>query len=405
MLQTWTCQAVLRYASRVGQSLGLELAALARLSPVVPGQILAANLCVWLRLALAESTVVGFPGRNSQFSVCSRAARPALASIHDGPSAVTLGWRELRPDGAGLQRETILPDKVTGLLGPRRNIAAALRHLREESGKNLSEVADDLMISTSKLSRLENAQGRPQPRDIRDLIRYYGIEDDPLGASLRRWVTSAQRQGWWTYFDDEVLGSVLGGFGLDAHISYEADAAVERIYTLPFLPALLQTDEYATAIFRDMEGRSEDEIVQLLEVRAQRKRVLSSREGMEPLKLVAVTHESALRQAVGSPEIMNAQLDALIDRSKPSNVSLHVLPFSARPVFTMTCMYAYFEYQGVGMEQDVVHIETHAGYWSIEDPGQVAKYREAHDALVRSSLSEDDTRRLIKLVRDRHVES
>ena len=40
------------------------------------------------------------------------------------------------------------------------------------------------MISTSKLSRLENAQGRPQPRDIRDLVRYYGIEDAPLGASF-----------------------------------------------------------------------------------------------------------------------------------------------------------------------------------------------------------------------------
>jgi transcriptional regulator with XRE-family HTH domain len=293
-----------------------------------------------------------------------------------------------------------LPDKVTGPLGPRRNIAAALRQLREESGKNLSEVADALMISTSKLSRLENAQGRPQPRDIRDLIRYYEVDNAPLGVSLRRWVTAAQRQGWWTDFDDEVLGSVLGGFGLDAHISYEADATVERIYTLPFLPALLQTDEYATAIFRDMEGRSEDEIVQLLEVRARRKQALTHREGMEPLRLVAVTHESALRQAVGPPEIMSDQLDALIEGSKAPNVSLHVLPLEARPVFTMTCMYAYFEYEDVGLEQDVVHIETHAGYWSVEDPRRVAEYRKAHEALVKTSLSETDSRTFIRYLRD-----
>jgi transcriptional regulator with XRE-family HTH domain len=293
-----------------------------------------------------------------------------------------------------------LPDKVTGPLGPRRNIAAALRQLREESRKNLSEVADDLLISTSKLSRLENAQGKPQLRDIRDLIRYYGIEGQPLGASLQRWVTAAQRPGWWNDLDDEVLGSVLGGFGLDAHISYEADATVERIYTLPFVPALLQTDEYATAIFRGMEGRSEDEISQLLKVRAGRKRTLSRREGLDPLELVAVTHESALRQAVGSPEILRDQLDALVEGSKATNVSLHVLPFGAKPVFTMTCMYAYFEYEGAGMEQDVVHIETHAGYWSIEDPDKVAKYREAHDALVKASLSEDDSRELIRSIRD-----
>jgi transcriptional regulator with XRE-family HTH domain len=293
-----------------------------------------------------------------------------------------------------------LPDKVTGLLGPRRNIAAALRQLREDSGKNLSEVAEDLMISTSKLSRLENAQGRPQPRDIRDLVRYYGIEGAPLGKRLRQWADTAQRRGWWNDLDDEVLGSVLGGFGLDAHISYETDATVARIYTLPFLPALLQADDYATAIFRDMEGRSQDEIDQLLEVRARRKQALSYREGLDPLRLVAVTHESALRQAVGSAQIMRDQLDALIEDSKAPNVSLHVLPFSARPVFTMTCMYAYFEYEGAGMEQDVVHIETHAGYWSIEDPDKVARYREAHDALVKASLSEADSRDLIRSIRD-----
>ncbi|MGC1287481.1 MAG: helix-turn-helix transcriptional regulator [Streptosporangiaceae bacterium] len=293
-----------------------------------------------------------------------------------------------------------MPDKVTGPLGPRRNIAAALRQLREDSGKNLTEVAEDLMISTSKLSRLENAQGRPQPRDIRDLVRYYGIEDAPLGASLRRWVNAAQRQGWWTDFDDEVLEGVLGGFGLDAHISYEADATVERIYTLPFVPALLQTDKYAMAIFRNMEGRSEEEIAQLLEVRARRRQALSSREGLHPLKLVAVMNESSLRQAVGSAEILRDQLDALIEESKAPNVSLHVLPFEATPVFTMTCMYAYFEYEGVGMEQDIVHIETHAGYWSIEDPGKVAEYRKAHDALVKASLSVADSRTLISAIRD-----
>jgi transcriptional regulator with XRE-family HTH domain len=311
------------------------------------------------------------------------------------------GSRRPPPDDIVSRLEMILPDKVTGPLGPRRNIAAALRQLREDSGKNLSEVADDLLISTSKLSRLENAQGRPQPRDIRDLIRYYRIDDSPLGNSLRRWVTAAQRPGWWTDFDDEVLGNVLGGYGLDAHLGYEADASVERIYTLPFVPALLQTTEYATAIFRDMEHRSEDEIGQLLEVRNRRKQALSYREGLDPLKLIAVTHESALRQAVGSPEVMRDQLDSLIEGSLAPNVSLHVLPFRARPVFTMTCMYAYFEYNALGLEQNVVHIETHAGYWSIEDPGKVAEYRKAHDALVKASLTGDESRALIRSLRDR----
>jgi transcriptional regulator with XRE-family HTH domain len=283
-------------------------------------------------------------------------------------------------------------NKVTGPLGPRRAIAGALKHLRDDREKLLTEVAQDLMISTSKLSRLENAQGRPLPRDIKDLIRYYGIENTPLAGRLQRWVQAAQRPGWWTDFDDEVIE------GIDAHLSYETDASVARVYTLPFLPALLQTMDYGRVIFRDMESRSDKEIRQLLEVRLRRREALRRREGLDPLQLIAVTHESTLRQVVGSPGIMREQLAALLEDSALPTVRLRVLPFAARPTFSMTCMYALFEYQDAG-ESDVVHIETHAGFFSVENADRVKEYRLAHDALMRASLSENDSRELIRTIR------
>jgi transcriptional regulator with XRE-family HTH domain len=290
------------------------------------------------------------------------------------------GWR-----GAG--------DKVTGPLGPRRAIASALKRLREDRGKLLTEVSQDLMISTSKLSRLENAQGRPLPRDIRDLIRYYKIEDAPLAIRLERWVKAAQRPGWWTDFDDKVTE------GLDAHLAYETDAAVERVYTLPFFPVLLQTSDYARAVFREMDGRSENQIEQLLEIRLRRQAALRSREGLEPLKLIAVTHESTLRQVVGSPGIMRQQLQELAERSTAPNVWLRVLPFTAKPIFSMTCMYAYLEYEDAG-ESDIVHIETHAGFFTVENTEKVKKYRDAHSSLMHASLDEKSSRDLICSIRD-----
>jgi transcriptional regulator with XRE-family HTH domain len=284
-------------------------------------------------------------------------------------------------------------DRVTGPLGPRRGIAAAVKKLREDSGKLLAEAAEDLMMSSSKLSRLENAQGKPLPRDIRDIIRYYGIESTPLAARLERWVKAAQLRGWWTNYDDEVIG------GLDAHLAYEVDASVARVYTIPFVPGLLQTLDYARAVFRDMEHRSESDIRQLLAVRLRRQEALHGREHMEPLRLIAVTHESSLRQIVGSAAVMREQLDDLAEHSALPNVSLRVLPFAAKPVFSMTCMYAYFEYKDAG-ESDIVHIETHAGFFSVEDTEQVGKYRAAHDALVQASLTEEDSRALVREIRD-----
>jgi hypothetical protein len=302
--------------------------------------------------------------------------------------------------------------KVTGPIGPRRNIALTLKQLREKSGKLLTDVADDLLISTSKLSRLENAQGKPQLRDIRDLIRYYGIDGTPQADQLRRWVAAAERPGWWTEYDDDVLGDV------DEHLAYEAEATVLRAYTLPFLPALLQTAEYARAhiqnieprsadyaraSFEDTEADSADNVQELVDLRMERQKVLSHRDGLDPLQLVAVVHESALRQFVGPgpPGVLRDQLDALVERSKAPNVSLHVLPFSASPVFTMTCMYAYFEYQdNGGLARDVVQLETPIGFIRIDNPHRVADYRKWHDSLVEASLTEDDSRDLICSIRD-----
>jgi transcriptional regulator with XRE-family HTH domain len=292
-------------------------------------------------------------------------------------------------------------EKVSSPLGPRRKIATTLKRLREDSGQNLTDVAAELMISTSKLSRLENAQGKPRPRDIRDLIRHFGIEGTPEATRLNRWVTAAQIPGWWTDFDDDVLED------LETHLAYEADAAVARVYTLPFLPVLLQSDAYAEAVYRNMEQRSSEKISQLMDIRHTRQAALMGREGLKPLRLVAVTHESTLRQMVGPATVLRDQLEALLERldppdgERPDNISLHVLPFSALPVRTMTCMYAYFEYDDPeDLEQDVVNIETHAGWWSIEDPGQVANYRKWHDGLVNAALDQDASLDLIRTVRN-----
>jgi hypothetical protein len=58
------------------------------------------------------------------------------------------------------------------------------------------------------------------------------------------------------------------------------------------------------------------------------------------------------------------------------------------------------KYRDAG-ESDIVHVETHAGYFSVEDAGEVSRYRSAHDALVRASLTEEASRELICNIRDK----
>ena len=89
------------------------------------------------------------------------------------------------------ESEVMVATGGSGPIVPRRRIAAELRRLREERGLTLDQVAGSVLISTSKLSRLENAQGSPQLRDVRDLIREYGLADTPLANELTPWTHGA----------------------------------------------------------------------------------------------------------------------------------------------------------------------------------------------------------------------
>ena len=70
-----------------------------------------------------------------------------------------------------------------GPLLHRRRLGNELRRLRGE--RTLDEVAAGTLISTSKLSRLENGQGVPNARDIRDLVIFHELDAQAADGSRR----------------------------------------------------------------------------------------------------------------------------------------------------------------------------------------------------------------------------
>ncbi len=59
----------------------------------------------------------------------------------------------------------------------RRRLGSELRKLREQKGMTAEEVAARLLVSQSKISRLENGRRSISQRDVRDLCGVYGVED------------------------------------------------------------------------------------------------------------------------------------------------------------------------------------------------------------------------------------
>lgn len=282
---------------------------------------------------------------------------------------------------------------VQGPIVPRKRLGAELRRLREESDQTLEGVAKALLVSMSKLSRLENAQGSPQARDVRDLAVHYGVADKPLGRQLTQWANAGRKQGWWAKYDT-VIGE--GSLSFDTYLAYEADASIARVYTIPFVTGLLQTSDYTAELIRSMEShRTAEEISRFVEVRTRRQEALAKRSDRDPLRLETILHQSCLYQFVGSVPAMRGQLEYLLEAIQLPNVYLRVLPFSGRPHRMSSCTWTQFVFDGE-LDRDVVNIESHIGFLFLEKDDEVRLYDRAFADLRKISLDRSATQAAIE---------
>jgi transcriptional regulator with XRE-family HTH domain len=265
-----------------------------------------------------------------------------------------------------------------GPLLPRRRLGVELKKLREDAKLRLDDVASNLMISNSKLSRLENGQGIPQQRDVRDLINFYQVGGTPLAERLMRWTREGRRQGWWKDYSD-VEDELL-----DTYLALESGASVLRSFVTTMLPGLLQTEDYARALLRELKPRSTgQEVDQLVQIRLRRKKLLSCTE--EPLRLLAVVDESALRRVVGSKDIMRHQLEALVKYSQLPNVTIQIFSFDAGAHEAMVAAFTVFQFSD-DIDRDVVDVESHLGDRYLEQESHVLLYLRIFDDVSHKSL-------------------
>ncbi|MBT3097541.1 DUF5753 domain-containing protein [Streptomyces sp. CBG30] len=152
-------------------------------------------------------------------------------------------------------------------------------------------------------------------------------------------------------------GSLLEGF--PEYVGYEGRAVEIRLFEVGLVPGLLQTPDYARAVaYGDVErgAITYEQADQRVEFLARRQEALVR---SQPPMVFVVMDESCLHQAVGGPEVMNAQLRRLEEMAARPNWIIQVAPFSmgARrsfylPVYLLTMadrsIIAYAESQAQG---------------------------------------------------------
>lgn len=95
------------------------------------------------------------------------------------------------------------------------------------------------------------------------------------------------------------------------YLEAEGSAHTIRIWQPLIFHGLFQTEAYARALFEAM-GLCPGQVQEMIDLRVRRQAIL---ERPEPPNVVALFDESVLRRLIGSPEIMKAQIEHLIELS------------------------------------------------------------------------------------------
>lgn len=276
-----------------------------------------------------------------------------------------------------------MPDEPTPDVRTVR-LGLELRHIRLEQNLTLQKAHALLNRSVSSISRIEKGQVKLPERDLPPILDAYGITDPTRRAALLALTRAPGKHAWWQNYGKDMAA-------LKDVISMENETTSIRTFESMFIPGLLQTSRYATALFAANASRLPSHRIQRATKIRMRRQAILHRPG--PPTFNAIMLEGALRQVVGGSAVMTEQLDHLATMAELDHIDLRILPFSAgaHPAgSSFTIVFA------PTLGGDIVHTDQASGGFFADDARIVQRYIVEFEALRSIALDSDASMALIR---------
>jgi transcriptional regulator with XRE-family HTH domain len=271
----------------------------------------------------------------------------------------------------------------------RRELGARLRALRQERAMTVDQVAERLLCSPSKVSRMETGQRNATPRDIRDLCDLYEVTEQEERERLTALARESKQQGWWRPY----------ALPYATFIGLEQAAASIKIYHSAVVPGVLQIADYTRAVHRAAIPRLADEVIEeRVEERSTRQQLLT---GEHPPLVDVMLDEAVLHRPVGGRSAMRDQLDQIISASDYPHVAVQVLPYEigAHPALESDFTILGFDSEA----PSIVYVEGLIGQIYVERQQEVERYQEVFERLHSMALSSKDSNALLRKIRETYT--
>jgi transcriptional regulator with XRE-family HTH domain len=267
-----------------------------------------------------------------------------------------------------------------------------LRRVRTDRRLTVDEVANEMLCSATKISRIETGARRVSLRDVRDLCRLYKLGESET-AELLELARDARQPGWWTQYAD---------LNLSPRVGLEDEAVSITEFSMYAIPALLQTEEYAEALYSNVATNLPSAVLNMQIEALQKRQGLLERN--PPPRYRALLDEAVLHRRVRGRSVMVAQLEKILYLTNAGQVRVQIIPFTAGAHGSTDSNFEILEFDRE-IVPPVVFIEGLAGNLYQEQPAEVKRYRDVVDHLRDKALSARESLILMNKLRVAYAES
>ncbi|MFE6200101.1 Scr1 family TA system antitoxin-like transcriptional regulator [Streptomyces sp. NPDC057838] len=247
-----------------------------------------------------------------------------------------------------------------------------LRHFREAALLTQEGLARQIPCDRSHVARVEAGTRVPQDSFAKACDELLGTG----GVLARLWA----RIDWYPRVEHPDW--------FERRVRMDAEAVSLLAYQANVVPGLLQTQDYAWALFA-RHLSDQDEVEERVMARMSRQRRFLAPDG--PL-FVVVLDESCLRTMVGGPAVMRDQFAHLLEAGRRPNIRIQVVPADDpgidRPNTSMSLITLPDGHQWVYSES------LDQGHFN-DNPALFARHRHTYDVLRADALSARQSAALI----------
>ena len=258
-----------------------------------------------------------------------------------------------------------LPKEVDPHFNMAAYFGSELRQYREAIGWTQEQLGAEIGYSTQLVGHIENANRSPSRDFAERCDRALGLS----GVLARMWPLIGTFPKWFR-----------------GYVELEAAATAIYRFEVQTVPGLLQTEEYARALFQAYRA---DDVEAQVAARLERQAVLARK---SPPILWIVLDEAVLHRPIGGVEVMRAQLKRLVDQAS-RRIVLQVLPFS---VGEHPCTDGAMTILAFGEGPRVIYLEVPGSGQIINDPYEVEQGQLRYDLVRTAALSPEASVDLIR---------